>query len=73
MEFDDVELEFEEGVLIEIVKKVIECKMGVCGFCFIIEGLMFDVMFEFLFCKDIEKCIFIKEIVVDNELLKLVL
>lgn len=37
LEFDDVEFEFELIVLIEIVKEVIECKIGVCGFCLIIE------------------------------------
>lgn len=67
-EFDNVEFEFEEEVFFEIVKKVIECKIGVCGFCFIIEGIMFDVMFELFFCDDIEKCVIIGVIVIYGEL-----
>lgn len=64
-EFDDVEFEFEDEVLVEIFKKVIECKIGVCGLCLIIEGIMLDVMFDFFLCDDIIKCIIIGEIVCD--------
>ncbi|MCZ2992168.1 ATP-dependent Clp protease ATP-binding subunit ClpX, partial [Acinetobacter baumannii] len=44
LELDDVELEFEEGALIEIAKKAIERKTGARGLRSIIEGLMLDVM-----------------------------
>lgn len=73
LELDDVEFDFEDEVLFEIVKKVIEWKIGVCGLCFIIEGIMFDVMFDLLFCDDIEKCVIIGVIVVDGEVLCFVL
>lgn len=73
LELDDVELEFEEGALIEIAKKAIERKTGARGLRSIIEGLMLDVMFELPSRKDIEKCILTKETVADNEPPKLVL
>lgn len=73
MELDDVELEFEEGALIEIAKKAIERKTGARGLRSIIEGLMLEVMFELPSRKDIEKCILTKETVADNAAPKLVL
>ena len=73
LELDDVELEFEEGALIEIAKKAIERKTGARGLRSIIEGLMLDVMFELPSRKDIEKCVLTKETVADNAAPKLVL
>ncbi len=73
LELDDVELEFEEGALIEIAKKAIERKTGARGLRSIIEGLMLEVMFELPSRKDIEKCILTKETVADNAAPKLVL
>ncbi len=73
LELDDVELEFEEGALVEIAKKAIERKTGARGLRSIIEGLMLEVMFELPSRKDIEKCILTKETVADNAAPKLVL
>ncbi|MCP8967341.1 ATP-dependent protease ATP-binding subunit ClpX [Ectobacillus ponti] len=73
LELDDVELEFEEGALLEIAKKAIERKTGARGLRSIIEGMMLDVMFELPSRDDIEKCIISKETVVDNAPAKLVL
>ena len=51
LELDDVELEFEEEALTEIAKKAIESKTGARGLRSIIEGIMLDVMYEFLHGK----------------------
>lgn len=45
------------------MKKVIECNIGVWGFCFIIEEIMMDVMFDIFLNENIEKVIIIKEVV----------
>lgn len=63
MFFDDIKLEFELEVLKVIVVKVIECNIGVCGFCLIIEEIMMDVMFDVFLDESIEKVIIIKMVV----------
>jgi ATP-dependent Clp protease ATP-binding subunit ClpX len=73
LELDDVELEFEEGALLEIAKKAIERKTGARGLRSIIEGIMLDVMFELPSRDDIEKCIISQETVADGAPPKLVL
>ncbi|GAA3321041.1 hypothetical protein GCM10020331_034580 [Ectobacillus funiculus] len=74
LELDDVELEFEEGALLEIAKKkAIERKTGARGLRSIIEGIMLDVMFELPSRDDIEKCIISQETVTDGAPPKLVL
>src|SRR5699024_8746906 len=56
-QMDDVELEFEEGALVEIAKKAMERKTGARGLRSIIESIMLDIMFELPSRDDIEKCI----------------
>lgn len=63
MFFDDIKLEFELEVLKVIVVKVIECNIGVWGFCLIIEEIMMDVMFDVFLDESIEKVIIIKMVV----------
>ncbi len=73
MELDGVELDFEEGALIEIAKKAIERKTGARGLRSIIEHIMLDLMFDLPSRDDIEKCIITKETVTDGKAPKLVL
>jgi ATP-dependent Clp protease ATP-binding subunit ClpX len=73
LEIDDVNLEFEEGALVEIAKKAIERKTGARGLRSIIEGIMLDVMFDLPSRDDITKCIITQETVLDNSEPKLIL
>ena len=73
LELDGVELEFEEGALIEIAKKAIERKTGARGLRSIIEHIMLDLMFDLPSRDDIQKCIITKETVLDGKAPKLVL
>jgi ATP-dependent Clp protease ATP-binding subunit ClpX len=73
LELDDVELEFEEGALIEIAKKAIERKTGARGLRSIIEGIMLDVMYDLPSREDIEKCIITLDTVKGDITPKLVL
>jgi ATP-dependent Clp protease ATP-binding subunit ClpX len=73
LELDDVELDFEEGALIEIAKKAIERKTGARGLRSIIEGIMLDVMYDLPSREDIEKCIITLETVKGDSTPKLVL
>lgn len=73
LEFDDVELEFEEEALLEIAKQAIERKTGARGLRSIIENIMLDVMYDLPSREDIKKCIITKEAVTDNLLPKLLL
>ncbi len=73
LELDDVELEFEEGALLEIAKQAIERKTGARGLRSIIEGIMLDVMYELPSRDDISKCIITKETVTDKMDPKLIL
>ncbi|MBM6619781.1 ATP-dependent protease ATP-binding subunit ClpX [Bacillus suaedaesalsae] len=73
LELDDVELDFEEGALLEIAKRAIERKTGARGLRSIIEGIMLDVMYELPSREDIEKCIITLETVKGDSEPKLVL
>ncbi|KAA0549209.1 ATP-dependent protease ATP-binding subunit ClpX [Bacillus sp. BGMRC 2118] len=73
LELDDVELDFEEGALLEIAKRAIERKTGARGLRSIIEGIMLDVMYDLPSREDIEKCIITLETVKDDREPKLVL
>jgi ATP-dependent Clp protease ATP-binding subunit ClpX len=73
LELDDVELEFEEGALLEIAKRAIERKTGARGLRSIIEGIMLDVMYDLPSREDIEKCIITLETVKGDSTPKLVL
>ncbi|MFA8439460.1 ATP-dependent protease ATP-binding subunit ClpX [Pueribacillus sp. YX66] len=73
LEFDDVELEFEEEALVEIAKQAIERKTGARGLRSIIEKIMLDVMYDLPSREDIKKCVITKETVTDNLSPKLLL
>ncbi|RLQ98023.1 ATP-dependent protease ATP-binding subunit ClpX [Falsibacillus albus] len=73
LELDEVELDFEEGALVEIAKKAIERKTGARGLRSIIETIMLDVMFDLPSRDDIKKCIITKDTVLDNKAPKLLL
>ncbi|MDQ0224690.1 ATP-dependent protease ATP-binding subunit ClpX [Metabacillus niabensis] len=73
LDLDGVELEFEEGALLEIAKKAIERKTGARGLRSIIEGIMLDMMFDLPSRDDIVKTIITAETVTGNTPPKLVL
>ena len=73
LQLDDVELEFEDGALLEIAKKAIERKTGARGLRSIIEGIMLDVMFELPSRDDIKKCIITAEVISEGKSPKIVL
>lgn len=73
LEYDDVELEFEDEALVEIAKQAIERKTGARGLRSIIEKIMLDVMYDLPSREDIKKCIITKETVTDNVSPKLML
>lgn len=54
---DEVDLIFEEEVIKEIVKFVLERKMGVRGLRVIIEDFCLDIMFDLFKFKGLEVCI----------------
>jgi len=59
-------LEFIVDVVEVIVDKVMECGIGVCGLCVIIEEVFFNVMYDVFLCEDIGKVVVIGEVVFDN-------
>jgi ATP-dependent Clp protease ATP-binding subunit ClpX len=73
LDLDGVELEFEDGALLEIAKKAIERKTGARGLRSIIEGIMLDMMFDLPSRDDIAKTIITADTVIGNTLPKLVL
>jgi len=66
-ELDDVELEFEDGAIEEIVNKAIERKTGARGLRAIFEDIMRDIMFEIPSNSNIVKCIITKETVLEQK------
>ncbi|WP_106496995.1 ATP-dependent protease ATP-binding subunit ClpX [Lentibacillus sp. Marseille-P4043] len=66
-QMDEVELEFEEGALLEIAKSAIERKTGARGLRSIIESIMLEVMFELPSREDIEKCVITKDTVAEED------
>lgn len=60
LELDNVELEFFEEVLFVISEKVIECKIGVCGLCLIIEEVLIDIMYDVFFFENVSKVVIIE-------------
>ncbi|MEK4255170.1 MULTISPECIES: ATP-dependent protease ATP-binding subunit ClpX [Ureibacillus] len=73
LEFDNVELEFEEEALRAIAKEAIERKTGARGLRSIIENTMLDMMYELPSRDDIVKCIITKETITDKAQPKLIL
>ncbi len=70
---DNVELEFEQEALEEIVDKAIERKTGARGLRSIIEEIMRDIMFEIPSNPKIEKCIITKQTVANKEPPKIII
>ena len=60
VEYDNVELEFEQEALEVIVEKAIERNTGARGLRSIIEDIMRDIMFDIPSNPNIEKCIITK-------------
>ena len=73
LEFDGVELEFEQEAIEAIVTKAIERNTGARGLRSIIEEIMRDIMFEIPSNPKIEKCIITKETVLENKEPKLII
>ncbi|MEJ9280517.1 ATP-dependent protease ATP-binding subunit ClpX [Ureibacillus thermosphaericus] len=73
LEFDNVELEFEEEALRAIAKEAIERKTGARGLRSIIENTMLEMMYELPSRDDIVKCIITKETITDKAQPKLIL
>lgn len=70
---DDVELEFEDDAIGQIVEKAIERKTGARGLRSIIEEIMRDIMYEIPSNPKIEKCIVTKETVEGKEKPKIII
>ena len=66
LEFDDVELEFEDEAISVIVDKAIERNTGARGLRSIIEEIMRDIMFDIPSNPKIEKCIITKDVVLNG-------
>ena len=73
VEYDNVELEFEQEALEVIVDKAIERNTGARGLRSIIEDIMRDIMFDIPSNPNIEKCIITKATVENGEAPKLVI
>ena len=73
LEFDDVDLEFEDDAIAVIVDKAIERNTGARGLRSIIEEIMRDIMFDIPSNPKIEKCIITKETVLEGKEPKLVI
>ena len=67
LEFDNVELEFEDEALELIVNKAIERKTGARGLRSILEEIMRDIMFDIPSNPRIEKCIITKQAIENGE------
>ena len=73
LQFDNVELEFENEALEAIVNKALERKTGARGLRSIVEDIMRDIMFEIPSNPKVEKCIITKNTIDKNEAPKLIL
>ncbi len=62
-EMDGVELEFEEGALVEIAKKAIDRKTGARGLRAICEEVMLDIMYDIPSRPEIKRCVITKEVI----------
>ena len=72
-EYDDVELEFEQGALEAIVDKALDRKTGARGLRAIIEERMKDIMFDIPSNPKVEKCIITRETIANGEPPKIVI
>lgn len=73
LEFDGVELEFQQDAIEAIVEKAIERNTGARGLRSIIEEIMRDVMFDIPSNPKIEKCIITKETVLEGKEPKIII
>ncbi|MBQ3200531.1 MAG: ATP-dependent Clp protease ATP-binding subunit ClpX [Clostridia bacterium] len=62
-EMDGVELEFEEGALVEIAKKAIERKTGARGLRAICEEVMLDIMYDIPSRPEIKRCVITEQVI----------
>ncbi len=62
-EMDGVELEFEEGALVEIAKKAIERKTGARGLRAICEEVMLDIMYDIPSRPEIKRCVITEKVI----------
>jgi ATP-dependent Clp protease ATP-binding subunit ClpX len=67
MEFDDVEVEFQDEALEEIAKLALERKTGARGLRSIVEETMMDIMYELPSDDNVKKCIITKDAVLKLE------
>lgn len=67
LEMDEVDLEFEQGALLQIAKEAINRNTGARGLRAIIEGIMLDVMFDLPSRDDVTHCLIKEETVQDQE------
>lgn len=58
-----MEFGFIDDVLVMIVKKVVECCIGVCGLCLIFEGILFDMMFDLFSMDGVDEVMIDKDVV----------
>jgi ATP-dependent Clp protease ATP-binding subunit ClpX len=72
MEYDGIELEFEEEALREIARTAMKKKTGARGLRAILEQLMLDVMYEIPSNEKISKCVVTLDAVIGKGIPKLV-
>lgn len=66
LSLDGVELEFDEGALMQIAKEAIKRNTGARGLRAIIEQIMLDMMYELPSREDVSKCVITEETVRDK-------
>jgi ATP-dependent Clp protease ATP-binding subunit ClpX len=66
LSLDGVELDFEEGALIQIAREAIKRNTGARGLRAIIEQIMLDMMYELPSRDDVSKCLITEETVRDK-------
>ena len=71
LSIDNIELEFTEDAINEIVKRAILRKTGARGLRSIVEDIMVDVIYEISELKNVKKCIISKKVILDKAMPKL--
>ncbi|BAH42772.1 MULTISPECIES: ATP-dependent protease ATP-binding subunit ClpX [Bacillales] len=66
LSLDGVELEFDNGALLQIAKEAIKRNTGARGLRAIIEQIMLDMMYELPSREDVNKCVITEETVRDK-------
>lgn len=67
MRLENIELEFTDEAIAEIVKKTRERKTGARGLRAVIETIMMDIMFEVPSMENVNKCIISKEVITEGK------